>query len=277
LIIWSTPAQNQNLAALQKQMKNTRIETGFNGDTVVIKLNQPIIENENLVLLEPIPLKLKHYVKGVEMRYTVDGTEPDSILSPIYKGDYLLNKGLTLKVKAFKVGWVSSEVVERTFFSAGIKIDSVSLVKPSVEDPYKKFSASILIDTKKGEDKDFSNGKWIGFKDQPMEILISLKAPIQVSSVSLSTLIAIGSNIFPAQQIQVWAGNNPSSMRLVKKILPVQPEKSAPNYTKGLEISFNPINASYLKVVLIPVHKLPMWRSPKGVKGWVFIDEVFLN
>jgi hypothetical protein len=277
LFIWSTPAQNKNLAALQKQMKNTRIETGFNSDTIIIKLNQPIIENEDLVLLEPIPLKLKHYVKGVEMRYTVDGTEPDSILSPIYKGDYLLNKGLTLKVKAFKVGWVSSEVVERTFFSAGIKIDSVSLVKPSEEDPYKKFSASILIDTKKGEDKDFSNGKWIGFKDQPMEILISLKAPIQVSSVSLSTLVATGSHIFPAQQIQVWAGNNPSSMRLVKKISPIQPEKSAPNYTKGLEISFTPINARYLKVVVIPVHKLPIWHSPKGYKGWVFVDEVFLN
>ena len=277
LIIWSTPAQNQNLAALQKQMKNTRIETGFNGDTVVIKLNQPIIENEDLVLLQPIPLKLKHYVKGVEMRYTVDGTEPDSILSPIYKGDYLLNKGLTLKVKAFKVGWASSEVVERTFFSAGIKIDSVSLVKPSEEDPYKKFSASILIDTKKGEDKDFSNGKWMGFKDQPMEILIYLKNPTDVSSVSLSTLVAIGSNIFPAQQIQVWAGNSTGSMRLVKKIVPVQPEKPAPNYTKGLEISFNPIKTSFIKVVLTPVHKLPMWRSPKGYKGWVHVDEVFLN
>jgi hypothetical protein len=117
----------------------------------------------------------------------------------------------------------------------------------------------------------------MGFKDQPMEILISLKEPIDVSSVSLSTLVAINSNIFPAQQIQVWAGNNPSSMRLVKKILPVQPEKPAPIYTKGFEISFNPINAGYLKVVLIPVHKLPMWRSPKGFKGWVFVDEVFLN
>lgn len=277
LIIWSTPAQNQNLATLQNQLKNTRIETGFSGDTVVIKLNQPIIENEELILMEPTKLRLKHYVKGVEMRYTIDGTDPDSILSPLYKGDYLMDNTLTLKVKAFKVGWQSSEVVERTFFKPGAKIDSISLLKPSEQDPYKKFSASILIDTKKGEDKDFSNGKWMGFKDQPMEILIYLKDPIDVSSVSLSTLVAINSNIFPAQQIQVWAGNNPRSLRMIKKEIPVQPEKPAPTYTKGVQISFKPIKANYLKVVLIPVHKLPMWRSPKGYKGWVFVDEVFLN
>ena len=105
---------------------------------------------------------------------------------------------------------------------------------------------------------------------------IYLKDPIDVSSVSLSTLVAINSNIFPAQQIQVWAGNNPRSLRMVKKEMPVQPEKSAPTYTKGFQISFKPIKANYLKVVLIPVHKLPMWRSPKGFKGWVFVDEVFL-
>jgi uncharacterized membrane protein len=277
LIIWSTPAQNQNLASLKSQLKNTRIETGFSGDTVVIKLNQPMIENEELILMQPTKLKLKHYVKGVEMRYTVDGTDPDSILSPIFKEDYVLDNSLTLKVKAFKVGWASSEIVERTFFKPGAKIDSISLMNPSEQDPYKKFSASILIDAKKGEDKDFSNGKWMGFKDQPMEILIYLKDPIDVSSVSLSTLVAINSNIFPAQQIQVWAGNNPRSLRMVKKEMPIQPEKSAPTYTKGFQISFKPIKANYLKVVLIPVHKLPMWRSPKGYKGWVFVDEVFLN
>lgn len=110
------------------------------------------------------------------------------------------------------------------FFKPGAKIDSISLMKPSDQDPYKKFSASILIDAKKGEDKDFANGKWMGFKDQPMEILIYLKEPIDVSSVSLSTLVAINSNIFPAQQIQVWAGNNPRSLRMIKKEMPVQPE-----------------------------------------------------
>lgn len=277
LFIWSTPAQNQNLVTLQQQMKNTRFETGFKGDTVIIKLNEPIIENEELILQEPIQLKLKHYIKGVEMRYTVDGTEPDSILSPIYKGNFLLTNSLTLRVKAFKPGWVSSDIVERTFFRAGIKIDSISLVKPSEQDPYKKFSASILSDAKKGDDKDFSGGKWMGFKDQPMEILVYLKNPTKVSSVSISTLVAVGSHIFPAQQIQVWAGNNPSSLRMVKKITPIQPEKMVPNYTKGLEIPFDSIKVSHLKVVLIPVHKLPVWHSPKGYKGWVFVDELFLN
>ena len=277
LFIWSTPAQKQNIASLQKQMKNTRIETGFSGDTVKIKLNQPIIENEEIILVQPIHLKLKSYVKGTELRYTIDGTEPDSLLSPIYNGDYVINSSITLKVKAFKEGWYSSDLVERTFFKAGIPIDSISFIKPSNEAPYSKFSPSILSDAQNGPDSDFASGKWIGFKDQPLEALIYFKEPKKVSSVSINTLVAIGSHIFPAQQIQVWAGNNPRSLRLIKKMMPTQPTKFVPRHTKGIEITIEPMQIRYLKVVLIPVHKLPLWHSPKGYKGWVFVDEIFLN
>jgi uncharacterized membrane protein len=131
LYIWTTPAQSAGLAALQKQFKNTRIETGYKGDTVVLKLNEPMVENEEQIVVEPVSLKLKHYIKGVNIRYTTDGTEPDSIQSPIYKGDFVVDKNLTIKAKAFKAGWVSSDVTEKTFYRAGHKIDSIQFVAHS--------------------------------------------------------------------------------------------------------------------------------------------------
>jgi hypothetical protein len=99
LYLWSTPAQSENLASLRKQMKNTMIDTGFRGDTIIVKLNAPIIDNENQVLLGPTPLKLKHFVKGVDIRYTTDGSEPDSIHSPKYKGDLVMDKNIIIKAK----------------------------------------------------------------------------------------------------------------------------------------------------------------------------------
>ncbi|MGH2563871.1 MAG: c-type cytochrome domain-containing protein, partial [Ginsengibacter sp.] len=82
LFVWNTALQPEEIKKLQQQFRTTDIETGFRGDTVVIKLNPPVIENEEQVITQPVPLQMKHYVKGVTIRYTTDGTDPDSIHSP---------------------------------------------------------------------------------------------------------------------------------------------------------------------------------------------------
>lgn len=276
LYIWNTPAQGENLAAIQKQFKNTSIQTGFTGDTIIIKLNQPMVENEEQVLLQPVALKLKHYVKGVAIHYTTDGSEPDSISSPVYKGDFMLDKNLTVKAKAFKQGWVSSEITERTFYKSGYKIDSIKLLQSSPDEPYKSFNAKILTDAQKG-DLNFRSGKWIGYRGIPMQAMLYFDTPQSISSVTVSSLIDIGGYIMPPQQVEVWAGSNPAQLRLIKRITPQQPGKDAPGYMKGFELNFNPVKEKYLKVVVTPVAKLPEWHRGKGDKGWAFVDELFLN
>jgi uncharacterized membrane protein len=275
LYIWSTPAQSQNLAVIQRQFKNTKIETGFAGDTIVIKLNQPIVENEEQILLQPVPLKLKHFVKGVIIHYTTDGTEPDSIHSPVYKGDFLMGKAMTVKAKAFKPGWISSDVTERTFYKAGYKIDSIRFLQPSADMPYKTFSATILTDAQKG-DLNFRSGKWIGFRGEPMQALLYFDIPQSISTVTVSSLVDIGGYIMPPQSIEVWAGNDPGHLHLIKKMAPEQPVKEAPGYMKGYDLNFKPVKEKYFKVVIKPISKLPDWRRGKGGKGWIF-DEIFLN
>ena len=286
LYIWTTPAQSQPLAALQKQLKNTRIETGFTGDTVIIKLNPPLVENEEQVVLQPVALKLKHYVKGVTIHYTTDGTEPDSLLSPIYKNDFMMDKNITVKAKAFKPGWISSDVTERTFYKAGYKIDSIRFVQPSPDLPYKTMNASILADAQKG-DQNFRSGKWIGYRGIPMQALLYFDTVKNIASVTVSSLIDIGGYIMPPQQIELWAGNNPGHLHLIKKINPEQPVKEGAGYMKGYELNFKPMKEKYLKVVVVPVAKLPAWHKGKkdkgkgdkgkGDMGWVFVDEIFLN
>lgn len=275
LYIWSTPAQLQNLVAVKKQMKNTIIETGFTGDTIRIKLNQPLVENEEQILLHPTPLKLKHYVKGVAIHYTTDGSEPDSIKSPIYKSDFNMNTNMTVKAKAFKHGWLSSNVTERIFYKAGYKIDSLWLLQPP--DPqYKSTGAGILTDTKKG-DLNAGSGKWLGFRGYPLQAILYLEDLKNISSVTVSSLIDIKGYIMPPHQIEIWAGKDPGHLRLLKKIAPEQPAKASPGYMKAYNLSFNPVKEKYFKVVVIPVNKLPVWHKGKRDKGWIFVDEIFVN
>ena len=276
LFIWSTPAQEENLQAIRQQFKKTSFETGFTGDSIIIKLNPPQVENENQLIQQDEPLKLKHLVKGVTIRFTADGSDPDSLQSPIYKGDFLINKSMTVKARAYKPNWISSEVSEMTFYKIGYKIDSIRLLRPAPDAPYTTISASILGDEKKGDLKPRS-GKWIGFRGIPMQAILYFDTVRSISHIAVSTLVDIGSYIMPPRVIEIWGGNSPNQLRLLDKIFPEQPTKAAPAYIKGYDLKFKPVKVKYMKLVVTPVSPLPSWHPGKGDKGWVFVDEVFLN
>jgi hypothetical protein len=276
LYIWSTPAQEQNLMAIKQQLKKVTIETGFTGDSIIIKLNPPLVENEDQIIQQPEPLKLKHFVKGVTIRFTTDGSDPDSLHSPVYKDDFIIDKGMTVKAKAYKPNWISSEVSEKTFYKAGYKIDSIRFLYPAPDAPYNKISPSVLSDGEKGDLKP-RNGKWIGFRGIPMEAMVYFDTLHSISHLTVSSLIDIRGYIMPPRSIEIWAGNSEGHLRLLSKISPEQPVKEAPAYMKGYELSFKPVKEKYMKVVVNPVSKLPLWHRGKGDKGWIFVDELFLN
>jgi hypothetical protein len=275
LIVWDLTLSAAELNTLQQRLKTTTIETGFKGDTVLIKLNPPLIENEEQVITSTQPLQLKHYINGVTIRYTTDGTMPDSISSPIYKSDVMLDKKEVIKARAFKAGWIGSDVAEKRFYKAGVAPDSVQLLTAS--DPqYKGDGALTLHDGKLGS-KNFRDGKWLAAHGVPMEVLFYFKNPTSVSSVNISSIVDINSYLMPPQEIEVWGGSNISSLRLLKRLHPVQPSKKAPLYTTGYDMDFQKSTVHVLKLIVKPVSKLPAWHPGKGDKGWFFTDEVFLN
>ena len=274
LFIWSTPAQNQNLSAVQKGLKNTSIETGFTGDTIIIKLNPPTIENTELIVSKPVPLKLKHTVKGVNIYYTTDGTEPDSVKSPLYKGDVMIDTTITVKVKAFKPGWISSNVQERSFFKAGYKPDSAWLLQPTTP-KFASNGVATLTDAEKG-DLQVRFAKWLGYQNNTLEAVFFYKEPPLISSVLVSSMVDIYSHVLPAQQVQIWAGNDLQHLRLLKKVVPEQPAKHQNKTLQSFHLRFTPMKATYYKLVMVPA-KVPAWLDKKRPQGWAFVDEVFFK
>ena len=110
-----------------------------------------------------------------------------------------------------------------------------------------------------------------------MESLLMFTVPATISSVMLSTLIDIGGYIMPPVSIELWGGNDEGHLKHLSRITPQQPTKVQPAYLKAFELTFTPVTVKYLKIVVIPVSKLPVWHPGKGDKGWVFTDEVFVN
>lgn len=275
LFIWNTPAQTENLSALQKGFKNVQIQAGFKGDTITMKLNRPLIENEDPIVIEPVQLQLRHPVKATTIHFTTDGKDPDS-LSPVFKVGFMVDRNMIIKAKAYKPGWITSDILEKIFYKAGYHIDSIRLLQPARDETYKSVPAAILIDRKKGE-PDFRTGSWIGYRGVSMQTMLYLHQPQNISQVTISSRVDIGSKIMPPLQVEVWGGNDLKHLRLLTKTIPEQPKIDGPSYLKAYELKFAEGEYKCLKVVLTPLAKLPSWHRGKGEKAWVFADEIMVN
>lgn len=275
LVLWQTSLNPAQLTALKSRYPKTGIEAGFTGDTITIQLNPPVVENERSVIREPETLQLKHVIKGTEIRYTLDGAEPDSLRAPVFTGRVVVDRSMVVKARAFKKGWISSAIVEKHFFRSGIQPDSIQLV--SLPDPqYGSSGGATLMDAKKG-DLNFRSGLWLGYKEKPMEAMVYFGNGKQVSSVTLSCLVDINSYIMPAYKVTVWGAAPGGQLRLLASLQPRQPAKAVGSMLNGVELSFKTVQLNRLKLLVEPVSVLPSWHPGKGQKGWVFIDEVFIN
>jgi hypothetical protein len=234
LYIWNTGISAGELASVRHDNGGLAISTGFRADTVHIKLNAPILENEERIVITPLTLTLKHYVPGSTIRYTLDGTEPDSLLSPVYSGPVVLSSRAALKAKAFKRGWLGSEVTSADFYSEKYRPDSVLMLQP-VDSNYMKFKSTVLIDLQKG-DLNYNNGKWLGFHKNKMECLLFFNQPVTTEDVTVSGLVDINNDVMPPVAVEVWGGNEKGSLKLLGRISPEQPIKAQAGYLTGYQV-----------------------------------------
>ena len=271
---WNMPVAAADMEKVKAQLKNIRFETGFKGDTIVMKLSSPIVQNEESIITSPVPLKLKHYINGTTIRFTTDGSDPDSLTSPVFKPGEMINGNVFIKAKAYKPGWISSDIMEVNFYRSTYKSDSVLfLLQP---DPDYKGEAKMLSDLIKGE-TNFRLGNWLAWRQTRMEVLLQFTKPTTVQSITLSTLIDVASYIMPPSSIEIWGGDDVNKMKLLGSVKPQQPTMQQPSSLRGFECKFDPATVKYIKIIGNTVNKLPAWHPGKGDKGWLFVDEVLVN
>lgn len=271
---WNTAVTSTELEQLRTAMKNIHFETGFKGDTIILKLSPPVVENETGIITDPIPLQLKHYINGTVIRYTRDGSDPDSLNSPIFKPEDLITTNVLIRAKAFKPGWISSDIIEQNFYTNKYTPDSIWFkFKP---DPGFTGPAKQLTDLAKG-DKNYRNGKWLGWRVDKMDATMEFAKAESIQSVTVSAAVDINAYIMPPLRIEVWGGNDLNNLKLLGSITPKQPDKSEAVYLRGYECTFAAQTVKYLRVVGTPVLKLPGWHPGKGDKGWLFVDEILFN
>jgi len=276
LVVWNTPLSEANIKQLEKAYPGIEVIAGFKDDGKhPLMLNKPGFGTETTVFQSSLTLALEHPINGVQIRYTTDGTEPDSLKSNLYKQPLLLKENTTIKAKAYKAGWYGSETVSTNVYKSGYKADTIIFLQ-GPDDKYKLGGSKILADGQLG-DFETNSGKWLGFKNNNMEALLVFKKPVDVQSVGLNFMQLVPTYIFPPVEVEVWGGKEKNKLRLLGKVKPQEIKKNAKREFVKVEAKFKAQNVSYLKIVANNLKKLPDWHPGKGEPAWIFVDEVFLN
>ncbi|HTM98358.1 MAG TPA: FN3 associated domain-containing protein [Pedobacter sp.] len=272
--LWNTPTSQAELAQLKQQFKAIHFESGFKGDTIVLKLADPIIENEEAVFKGTMPLIIKHYINGVKIRFTTDGSEPDSLRSPLYKGTEVISGKTFVKAKAYKPGWISSNLVQKNFYTSKYTPDTAVFIIPP--EPGYSGKSKMLNDFVVGS-TNFRLGNWLAWRFTKMDVLMKFGKPVLVQNITLSSLVDVASYIMPPKDIEIWGGNDEKQLKLLGHVSPEQPTMVKAPFLTAFECKFSPTTVKFIRVKVTPVFSLPSWHPGKGDKAWVFFDEVMVN
>jgi hypothetical protein len=243
-------------------------------DPSVLALSKPILLNEGIIKKGEL-LQLKHTMPGVAIRYTLDGTKPDSVASLRYEKPLVVNETVKLKALACKEGWYCSDLLEITCYVEGHTPVHVTLLRPA-DKQYPGEGAISLTDGRKGFTDVLKEPSWLGFRENAFEAGFDFGSkPPAIKKIVLSYADNLGGYIFPPTDVEVWGGKNANEIKLIKTLKVEQPTAYRPQSMEAIGISFDPATHSYYKIVARPVGKLPLWHNGKGQKGWFFVDEVF--
>lgn len=208
---------------------------------------------------------------GAEVRYTLNGNEP-SENDPLYSTPVPIKKRTQVKVKAFDNNFLPSETVSATFVKDGKAIHQIQFSKP--DESYSKSKENILHDNTGGI-TNYRSGTWLGYNNDTATIAIDLKKKETINTILISLLQDENSWIFLPDQILVYYYNDKQ-----KTFLPAGKEGFLHHTPGSKQCNMREIRATQkiktdkLKLVLLPLKKIPDWHPGKGNHAWLFIDEI---
>ena len=275
IYVWNTKINEAELASLKKNIPAINWDLGYIPDkNEVLKLTPPKpLNTDQMIIGTNENITLKHPLPGVTIKYTLDGSIPDSVNGLEYKNPITSSQITRVIAIAIRDGWISSSTSDYTFFQQGIKVDSIELIHQPAE-KYNKNGKTTLTDLKKGF-PEILNLNWLGYKEQSFKTGFYFTDETMKSKVVLSAADNTGAYVFPPISITVWGGDNPKNLKKIGSIQPAMPSAYRSNGVLPYLVPIEKGKYKYIEIEAQNIQSLPSWHGGKGEKGWVFVDEVF--
>lgn len=276
IYLWNTPIDSTEFNQLRREFPGT-IMVGESNElgNEIIALNAPQIKPESPFIKTSMQVTFDHPIPDVDIRYTTDGSDPDSIHSSRYNGPLEISQDLHLKIKAFKPGWLSSPVTQKSYVVTKHIPDSVWFES----EPNPRFAGEgpkTLINHLSGE-KVHEDKNYLAYLDHDAVFGFSFSEVKPFQKVIVSGLTKTPAYIFPpvSATLEAWDGSQWKQIQLLK---PVTPDSDI-DYEK-FYLSFEPdqvLQTDKIRLRMKPLDRLPPWHPGKGARGWVFVDEVLFQ
>lgn len=239
---------------------------------VQFALASPYLDYTSSFFKDSTLVSMHFAMEGAEIRYTLNGAEP-GIDDPRYESALLLKDEKTVvKAKAFAVGYRPSETVTASFYRSGLTLSSILSPKPSPKYPGDGVSA--LINGLGGK-RDFHDPSWLGFDAENLIFKVSAGVKKHIKLVMVEAMQDPAAWIFLPQEVVVFGvKSNGKWVQIGRQ----QIDASKQTKDKGpvvLEIPVTTKKAFLQYAVLVkPLQSIPDWHPGKGVRAWVFLDEI---
>ncbi len=232
----------------------------------------PVIQTNNTELGEPVEVTiLAPKGSGVEIRYTLDGGNPDTS-GLRYTTPFLVTNKAEIAVQAFYNQNPISNVKQETIVVVQT-IKNLEITKPDLQ--YPGNGSFTLVDGLYAS-QDFKSRRWLGYQGIDFEGLIDFGEQRTVSKVGLSYLSTPGAWIFPPEKIEIAVSQNGKDFQSVASTT-----NEITSTTKdGLFRFDKPLSSRQIRFVKFNVKNIgecPEWHEGTGGKSWIFIDELIVE
>jgi len=275
VFIWNTGITSAEAEQLKKKYPEISWEPGYQVDRAeMLKLSAPLLVSENVVQAGE-KIILKSSMPGTTIKYTTDGTEPDSLTAAVYTDGIAAVAYQIVKAIAVKDGWRKSEVATFVIFQSGLKPSRAEL-KTLPDKQYPGEGVATFTNNKKGSPEFFNDPVWIAWRDRTLEAVFWFDDMPAMHSVTLSYAESTYAMTWAPARWEIWGGEDEAHLKLLQRGTPSHPTALGISNVKGIELTFPPVRYKCYKLIAEPLNKQPAFRKTKE-KGWLMVDEIFFN
>ena len=210
---------------------------------------------------------------GAPIRYTLDGSDPTAS-SPLYKAPVTIGESCTFKAAALREGMQTPVYTRKFDFNKATGRRIVLNAAPTLK--YTYGGASLLVDGYRGGPV-YSNGAWIGFLNEPLDVTIDMQGAKPYSAVTVESLVEKGEWVFPPSSVGVYLSDDGREFTEAALMSVPQETAGSPDGVKPFKVLFPETSARYLRVVARTVDPIPAWHGAAGQKAHMFVDEIIVE
>lgn len=235
----------------------------------------PVISKSRDRFDGPMQIAISCPTPKAEIRYTLDGTVPTE-KSALYTKPITVQNSLVVKARAFKKGEAPSFVATEQYSFDYVVACNFSH-KPNT--PYNKNASRALIDDEVGDVNDLSRG-WLGFSGHDVQVDLELGKMIDIHSVTVRFAHVPDAWVFaPAEVMVAVSADGKEYTDYMPANITYDASLEEMNTTQ-LQILTIPVNRDqvrFVRVLAVPIDRIPQWHRAKGLNPWIMMDEIEIN